>query len=149
MPWGELGLNALALLVYPGAAATLALGLAAETLASRVMTGSWLAFTAPSPGLRRVLRRQTGRDIAPPGYAGHSPDERGRDLSALLLCLRQLGYADRAGNAGAAHTAVSVRVLVQVLLVIVLSEIEVPGIDDLGRDAAVPGAGEGALELVP
>jgi hypothetical protein len=48
LPWGELGLNTLALLAYPGAAATLALGLAAEGLAGRVLGPSRRLL----PGLR-------------------------------------------------------------------------------------------------
>src|SRR5262245_23989760 len=44
--------------------------------------------------------------------------------------------ADRAGDARAADTAVALRVLGQVLLVIVLGEVERRGGGDLGRDLA-------------
>jgi hypothetical protein len=48
VPWGELALNTLALLAYPGAAATLAFGLTAEGLAGRVLGPSRRLL----PGLR-------------------------------------------------------------------------------------------------
>src|SRR6187402_3614340 len=56
--------------------------------------------------------------------------------------------ANRAGHARAAKTAIAIGVLRQVLLVIILGEIELRRRDDLGRDPAVAGLAERALELI-
>src|SRR5207245_9616684 len=53
--------------------------------------------------------------------------------------------ADRAGQRGAAEPAVPEGILREVLLVIVLSEVELRGVQDLGGDAAVAGAVQHAL----
>ncbi|MDQ6742957.1 MAG: hypothetical protein M3170_05180 [Candidatus Dormibacteraeota bacterium] len=64
MPWGELALNTVALLVYPGLLACLLLGLAAEMLAARALGGG--------PGSIRLLwPRLRQRDLPPlPAGAG-------------------------------------------------------------------------------
>jgi hypothetical protein len=53
MPWGELALNTVALLVYPGLLACLILGLAAETVAARVLGGGPGAISQLWPALRQ------------------------------------------------------------------------------------------------
>ena len=53
MPWGELALNTVALLVYPGLLACLLLGLVAETLAARALGTGPGALSALWPGLRQ------------------------------------------------------------------------------------------------
>ena len=53
---------------------------------------------------------------------------------------------DRAGDAGAAETAVAARVLREVLLVVVLGVVERRRVGDLRRDLAVPVGRELALE---
>jgi hypothetical protein len=64
MPWGELALNTVALLVYPGLLACLLLGLAAEMVAARALGGG--------PGSIRLLwPRLRQRDLPPlPAGAG-------------------------------------------------------------------------------
>src|SRR6202030_2780298 len=55
------------------------------------------------------------------------------------------GYADGAGDAGAAQPAVSVGILREVLLVVVLGVVEGPRLCDLGGDLAVACSGESRL----
>src|ERR1700722_14067923 len=47
---------------------------------------------------------------------------------------------DRAGDAGAAEPAIAERVLRQILLVVILGEIELRRLADLGGDTAIAGA---------
>src|SRR4051812_48674935 len=62
--------------------------------------------------------------------------------SAVQLC-----DTDWTGHTGAAHAAVAVGVLCvgEVLLVVVLGEVELPGGDDLGGDLAVAARGQDLL----
>src|SRR5438105_65485 len=72
----------------------------------------------------------------------------GISLPLPLRLWLDAGHADRAGHAGTPDAAVSARVLVQVLLVIVLGEVELGRVHDLGRDLAVPRRVQRALEGV-
>src|SRR5688572_19339703 len=72
-------------------------------------------------------RRARGGGGRPPAPAPPPPGpgaRRGRD-------------ADRAGHSRAAEPAVAARVLGEILLVVVLGEVERPGLDDLRRDRPV------------
>src|SRR5450759_1329980 len=67
-----------------------------------------------------------------------------RDISILwpdilgVGALRQLGAsADRAGHAGTAKPAIAERIFGQILLVVILGEVELARIKDLGGDRAV------------
>src|SRR5262249_10464351 len=55
-------------------------------------------------------------------------------------------HADRAGNSGAAEPAVAAGVLGEILLVVVLGEVELRRVEDLGGDLAVAGLGEALAE---
>src|SRR3954454_1116501 len=70
----------------------------------------------------------------------------GNRLCALVI--GGAGYSDGAAHAGAADAAVAVGVLREVLLVIVLGVVEVPGVGDLCRDLAEATSGKHGLERV-
>src|ERR1051326_2383137 len=55
---------------------------------------------------------------------------------------RRHAGADRARHAGAAETAIAERILGEILLVIVLGEVELRRVEDLGRDRAIALAGQ-------
>src|SRR5262249_21116772 len=59
---------------------------------------------------------------------------------------RRTSYTNRTGDTGTPQTAVAVRVLREVLLVVRLRVVERAGLGDLGRDLAVARAGELRLE---
>src|SRR5580704_11874772 len=71
--------------------------------------------------------------------AGSSPAKATRGRLARLSLGRDAG-PDRAGDAGAAESAIAERVLRQILLVVILGEIEWRRLADFGGDAAKPGA---------
>src|ERR1700722_7464937 len=57
------------------------------------------------------------------------------------------GHADRARDTGAAHPAIAVGVLREVLLMVILRVVELRRDGDLGRDGTVPCSGEPLLVL--
>src|SRR5262249_1411459 len=98
---------------------------------ARLQMPSWPG-EVPAIALRKASLCPPGRDAR--DKRGHDGQHCGSELSGRRA-LRQLGAgADGARHARAAEPAIAVWILRQVLLVIILGEIELRRIDDLGGD---------------
>src|SRR5262245_11497530 len=75
------------------------------------------------------------REGGHPDFSGWIPAYAG--MSGLWQLLRCDAHADRAAHACAAETAISHRILGEVLLMIVLGKVELRRVDNFGRDWAV------------
>ena len=141
----------------------LALGLGAgaelqKPLALAVIGGLSAVDAAGALRVARALladaTRRNGDCPRSASVLGESPSCGALRLGTVPNWLRSWGQspldrdADRAGHARAAQTAVAVRVLRQVLLVVRLGVVELGRRQNLGRDRAVPGSGQCLLERV-
>src|SRR5262245_21160233 len=96
-----------------------------DTCTDAELTGQ----ASAEPGVKRRPRRTRRSRLRRWGAMRRNPH-----------CALRFGLdadADGATQAGAAEAAVAVGILGQVLLVVVLGEVERPGVEDLGGDGAV------------
>src|SRR3989442_299145 len=127
-----------------GAASASAIPIVFQSLLLRSRS-SVARFRTTSRPRSRMTSRPTRRGLRGDAVASERPSRGQRPGASALLGGAGGTEADRAGQPGAAEPAVPEGILREVLLVIVLSEVELRGVQDLGGDAAVAGAVQHAL----